>query len=181
MRGAVSSQTGCASITKVGGTWCAESWVGAGVPRSYLAVSPGCLVVSPGACNLTVISALAHAKKLGSHKTHQLITIITMIIIVIVIVIVIGIIAVLHNNANNGHEHNIAVLRLLPTLADTRYVYVYVYIIIYTCVCTYIYIYIYMYIYIHICICICVYIYIYIYIYVPFFRRQGRRTVRQRV
>ena len=29
---------------------------------------PGCLVVSPGACSQTVISALAHAKKLGSKK-----------------------------------------------------------------------------------------------------------------
>ena len=28
--------------------------------------NPGCLVVSPGACNQTVIPALAHAKKLGS-------------------------------------------------------------------------------------------------------------------
>ena len=42
----------------------------------YLPVSPGCLVVSPGACRLTVTSALAHAKKLGSkqqsaHKTQS--------------------------------------------------------------------------------------------------------------
>ena len=44
---------------------------GACPPLAYLAVSPGCLVVSPGACNLTVISALAHAKKLGSKKTSS--------------------------------------------------------------------------------------------------------------
>ena len=37
-------------------------------PLAYLAVSPGCLVVSPGACNQTAISALAHAKKLGSKE-----------------------------------------------------------------------------------------------------------------
>ena len=34
-------------------------------PLAYLAVSPGSLVVSPGECNLTVISALDHVKKLG--------------------------------------------------------------------------------------------------------------------
>ena len=42
-------------------------------PRlAYLAVSPECLVVSPGACNLTVTSALAHATKLGSNKKTRL-------------------------------------------------------------------------------------------------------------
>ena len=42
---------------------------GACPPLAHLAVSPGCLAVSPGACNYTVISALAHAKKLGNR--HQ--------------------------------------------------------------------------------------------------------------
>ena len=41
-------------------------------PLAYLAVSPGCLVVSPATCSQTVTSALAHAKKLGSKKASSL-------------------------------------------------------------------------------------------------------------